>query len=152
MPKLSTDRVGEVHINKINFGNGSNAWKKCLSDRLAGRRLHAFTQQINFVLKTVLSVWGKAFSDRLAGRRPHTLPAKSLTPSPHPPLLLAQKRIRNPRAMKMNYELGTSFRMMPVMVWGMIVPGKRCGADGWLFAGSITVDFTEFWTTYWIPE
>ena len=72
--KLSTDRVCEVHINKINFRNGQMRGRNALSDRLAGRRLHAFPQQINFVLKTVLSVWGNAFSDRLAGRRPHTLP------------------------------------------------------------------------------
>ena len=41
---------------------------------------------------------------------------------------------------------------MPVMVWGMIVPGKRCGADDWLIAGSITVGVMEFLTTDWIPS
>ena len=34
-----------------------------------------------------------------------------------------------------------------MMVWGMIVPGKRCGAGDWLIASSVTVGVIEFLTT-----
>ena len=98
-------------------------------------------------------MWGNAFSDRLAGRRPHTLPAKiSHAESPTPLSARTETHPQSASQEKMNYGLGTSFILMPVMVWGLMVPGEHCGADGWLFAGSITVDFMEFWTTYWIPE
>ena len=43
--------------------------------------------------------------------------------------------------------LGKSFKMMPVMVWGMIVSGKRYGATDWLIAGAITGGVTEFLMT-----
>ena len=31
-----------------------------------------------------------------------------------------------------------------MMVWGMIVPGKGCGATAWLIAGSVTGMVSEF--------
>jgi len=43
--------------------------------------------------------------------------------------------------------LGKSFKMMPVMVWGMIVSGKRYGATDWLIAGAVTGGVTEFLMT-----
>jgi len=43
--------------------------------------------------------------------------------------------------------LGKSFKMMPVMVWGMIVSGKRYGATDWLIAAAVTGGVTEFLMT-----
>merc|ERR1719245_1815336 len=43
--------------------------------------------------------------------------------------------------------LGKSFKMMPVMVWGMIVSGKRYGATDWLIAAAVTGGVTEFLLT-----
>jgi len=43
--------------------------------------------------------------------------------------------------------LGKSFKMMPVMVWGMIVSGKRYGVTDWLIAGAVTGGVTEFLMT-----
>merc|ERR1719445_2094052 len=37
--------------------------------------------------------------------------------------------------------------MMPVMVWGMIVSGKRYGATDWLMAAAVTGGVTEFLMT-----
>merc|ERR550537_2020885 len=43
--------------------------------------------------------------------------------------------------------LGKSFKMMPVMVWGMLVAGKSYGATDWLIAGAVTGGVTEFLMT-----
>merc|ERR1719487_1077699 len=43
--------------------------------------------------------------------------------------------------------LGKSFKMMPVMVWGMIVSGKHYGATDWLIALCVTGGVTEFLLT-----
>merc|ERR1719242_2161648 len=43
--------------------------------------------------------------------------------------------------------LGKSFKMMPVMVWGMIVSGKRYGVSDWLIAAAVTGGVTEFLMT-----
>lgn len=43
--------------------------------------------------------------------------------------------------------LGKSFKMMPVMVWGMIVSGKSYGVSDWLIAGAVTGGVTEFLMT-----
>merc|ERR1719181_2572791 len=43
--------------------------------------------------------------------------------------------------------LGKTFKMMPVMVWGMIVSGKRYGATDWLIALAVTGGVTEFLMT-----
>jgi adenosine 3'-phospho 5'-phosphosulfate transporter B2 len=43
--------------------------------------------------------------------------------------------------------LGKSFKMMPVMVWGMLVGGKLYGMQDWLIAGAVTGGVTEFLMT-----
>merc|ERR1740138_1221238 len=43
--------------------------------------------------------------------------------------------------------LGKSFKMMPVMVWGIVVPGKRYGLQDWLVAAAVTGGVTEFLMT-----
>jgi len=43
--------------------------------------------------------------------------------------------------------LGKSFKMMPVMVWGMIVAGKRYGMVDWMIALAVTGGVTEFLMT-----
>mmetsp|Transcript_53269 Transcript_53269/g.98484 ORF Transcript_53269/g.98484 Transcript_53269/m.98484 type:complete len:407 (-) Transcript_53269:158-1378(-) len=43
--------------------------------------------------------------------------------------------------------LGKSFKMMPVMAWGIIVSGKRYGLTDWLVAGLVTLGVTEFLLT-----
>jgi len=43
--------------------------------------------------------------------------------------------------------LGKSFKMMPVMFWGMLVSGKRYGLQEWLIALAVTGGVTEFLMT-----
>lgn len=43
--------------------------------------------------------------------------------------------------------LGKSFKMMPVMVWGMAISGKRYALTDWLVAGAVTGGVTEFLMT-----
>merc|ERR1719281_1867624 len=43
--------------------------------------------------------------------------------------------------------LGKSFKMMPVMVWGIIVSGKRYSLSDWLVAAAVTGGVTEFLMT-----
>merc|ERR1719271_670577 len=43
--------------------------------------------------------------------------------------------------------LGKSFKMMPVMVWGMIVSGKRYNVTDWMVALGVTGGVTEFLMT-----
>merc|ERR1719254_244573 len=43
--------------------------------------------------------------------------------------------------------LGKSFKMMPVMCWGMVISGKRYGLMEWLVALCITGGVTEFLMT-----
>jgi len=43
--------------------------------------------------------------------------------------------------------LGKSFKMMPVMIWGMIVSGKRFTLTDWLIAFSVTGGVVEFLMT-----
>jgi adenosine 3'-phospho 5'-phosphosulfate transporter B2 len=43
--------------------------------------------------------------------------------------------------------LGKSFKMMPVMVWGMLVSGKRFGLSDWLIAFAVTGGVVEFLMT-----
>jgi len=43
--------------------------------------------------------------------------------------------------------LGKSFKMMPVMVWGMVVASKRYGMSDWLVAFTVTGGVTEFLLT-----
>merc|ERR1719389_665504 len=43
--------------------------------------------------------------------------------------------------------LGKSFKMMPVMVWGMAVSGKRFGLSDWLIAFAVTGGVVEFLMT-----
>merc|ERR1719453_1810399 len=43
--------------------------------------------------------------------------------------------------------LGKSFKMMPVMVWGIIVSGKTYGLSDWLIAAAVTGGVTEFLMT-----
>jgi adenosine 3'-phospho 5'-phosphosulfate transporter B2 len=43
--------------------------------------------------------------------------------------------------------LGKSFKMMPVMVWGMAVSGKRYDLTDWLIAFAVTGGVTEFLMT-----
>jgi adenosine 3'-phospho 5'-phosphosulfate transporter B2 len=43
--------------------------------------------------------------------------------------------------------LGKSFKMMPVMVWGIIISGKRHSLVDWLVAGCVTFGVTEFLMT-----
>jgi adenosine 3'-phospho 5'-phosphosulfate transporter B2 len=43
--------------------------------------------------------------------------------------------------------LGKSFKMMPVMIWGMAISGKRFGLRDWIIAGCVTAGVTEFLMT-----
>jgi len=43
--------------------------------------------------------------------------------------------------------LGKSFKMMPVMIWGIIISGKRHNSVDWLVAGCVTFGVTEFLMT-----
>ena len=43
--------------------------------------------------------------------------------------------------------LGKSFKMMPVMIWGMIISGKSYSARDWMVALSVTLGCTEFLMT-----
>jgi len=43
--------------------------------------------------------------------------------------------------------LGKSFKMMPVMVWGIIISQKRYGLQDWLVAAAVTGGVTEFLMT-----
>merc|ERR1719210_303817 len=43
--------------------------------------------------------------------------------------------------------LGKSFKMMPVMVWGMVVSGKRFGVTDWMIAFAVTGGVVEFLMT-----
>jgi len=43
--------------------------------------------------------------------------------------------------------LGKSFKMMPVMLWGMAVAGKSYGMSDWMIASAITGGVTEFLMT-----
>merc|ERR1719356_1279749 len=43
--------------------------------------------------------------------------------------------------------LGKSFKMMPVMVWGIIVSNKKYGLTDWIIAALVTVGVTEFLMT-----
>jgi len=43
--------------------------------------------------------------------------------------------------------LGKSFKMMPVMLWGMAISGKRYSVTDWLIAAGVTFGVTEFLMT-----
>merc|ERR1719487_1130986 len=43
--------------------------------------------------------------------------------------------------------LGKSFKMMPVMIWGILVSGKRYSLLDWMIAGAVTGGVTEFLLT-----
>ena len=43
--------------------------------------------------------------------------------------------------------LGKSFKMMPVMIWGMIIAGKSYGMRDWTVALAVTLGCTEFLMT-----
>jgi len=43
--------------------------------------------------------------------------------------------------------LGKSFKMMPVMLWGMAISGKRYSLQDWLVAAAVTGGVTEFLLT-----
>merc|ERR1719299_356480 len=43
--------------------------------------------------------------------------------------------------------LGKSFKMMPVMVWGMAIAGKSYSWTDWMIAGAVTGGVTEFLMT-----
>jgi len=43
--------------------------------------------------------------------------------------------------------LGKSFKMMPVMIWGLLISGKSYGWQDWLIAGAVTGGVTEFLLT-----
>jgi len=43
--------------------------------------------------------------------------------------------------------LGKSFKMLPVMLWGMAISGKRHSLTDWLVAGAVTMGVTEFCMT-----
>merc|ERR1719277_1891211 len=43
--------------------------------------------------------------------------------------------------------LGKSFKMMPVMLWGIIVSNKKYGLTDWIIAALVTVGVTEFLMT-----
>jgi len=43
--------------------------------------------------------------------------------------------------------LGKSFKMMPVMVWGMVISGKRYAFPDWCIAAAVTGGVTEFLLT-----
>eukprot|EP00408_Alexandrium_pacificum_P025366 CAMPEP_0171184366 /NCGR_PEP_ID=MMETSP0790-20130122/15753_1 /TAXON_ID=2925 /ORGANISM="Alexandrium catenella, Strain OF101" /LENGTH=396 /DNA_ID=CAMNT_0011649363 /DNA_START=76 /DNA_END=1266 /DNA_ORIENTATION=+ len=40
--------------------------------------------------------------------------------------------------------LGKSFKMMPVMLWGICISGKRYSTTDWLIAAAVTMGVTEF--------
>lgn len=40
--------------------------------------------------------------------------------------------------------LGKSFKMMPVMMWGMVISGKRFPVTDWVVATAVTLGVTEF--------
>merc|ERR1740138_1049826 len=44
-------------------------------------------------------------------------------------------------------QLGKSFKMMPVMIWGMIISQKRYTLMDWLIAAAVTLGVTEFLMT-----
>merc|ERR1719188_2124646 len=43
--------------------------------------------------------------------------------------------------------LGKSFQMMPVMLWGMAISGKRYSMTDWLVAAAVTSGVTQFLLT-----
>jgi len=43
--------------------------------------------------------------------------------------------------------LGKSFKMMPVMIWGIIISGKQYGMKDWMVAAAVTGGVTEFLMT-----
>merc|ERR1719506_3197934 len=43
--------------------------------------------------------------------------------------------------------LGKSFKMMPVMLWGIVISGKSYGLADWAIAGAVTGGVTEFLMT-----
>merc|ERR1719310_1866232 len=43
--------------------------------------------------------------------------------------------------------LGKSFKMMPVMVWGLLIANKSYGMSDWLIAMAVTGGVTEFLMT-----
>eukprot|EP00928_Gymnodinium_smaydae_P099816 TRINITY_DN9636_c0_g1_i2.p1 TRINITY_DN9636_c0_g1~~TRINITY_DN9636_c0_g1_i2.p1 ORF type:complete len:383 (-),score=52.84 TRINITY_DN9636_c0_g1_i2:297-1382(-) len=43
--------------------------------------------------------------------------------------------------------LGKSFKMMPVMVWSIVISGKKYTAKDWAIAGAVTFGVTEFLMT-----
>jgi len=43
--------------------------------------------------------------------------------------------------------LGKSFKMMPVMIWGIVISGKQYGMKEWLVAAAVTAGVTEFLMT-----
>jgi hypothetical protein len=43
--------------------------------------------------------------------------------------------------------LGKSFKMMPVILWGMAVSGKRYGLNDWMIAAAVTGGVTDFLMT-----
>merc|ERR1719265_690972 len=43
--------------------------------------------------------------------------------------------------------LGKSFKMMPVMLWGIAISGKKHSLTDWLVAGAVTLGVTEFLMT-----
>jgi len=43
--------------------------------------------------------------------------------------------------------LGKSFKMMPVMLWGIAISGKKHSLTDWLVAGAVTLGVTEFCMT-----
>merc|ERR1719432_661432 len=43
--------------------------------------------------------------------------------------------------------LGKSFKMMPVMIWGIIISQKRYGVTDWIVAAMVTGGVTEFLMT-----
>merc|ERR1719453_987048 len=43
--------------------------------------------------------------------------------------------------------LGKSFKMMPVMMWGILISGKQHGMLDWTIAGLVTFGITEFCMT-----
>jgi adenosine 3'-phospho 5'-phosphosulfate transporter B2 len=43
--------------------------------------------------------------------------------------------------------LGKSFKMMPVMLWGIVISGKRYGVQDWMVAMGVTLGVTSFLLT-----
>jgi len=43
--------------------------------------------------------------------------------------------------------LGKSFKMMPVMLWGIVISGKRYGVQDWMIAMCVTLGVTSFLLT-----